>query len=193
MNLFKIVKYHAEEFIKECEYLLNAREMFKQYKDINTRKHLTDIQRASNFYMLIKTSYGSKCENFGAVKKDKINALEYIREINKRLSNVIIENLDFEKLIKKYDKEKTLFYLDPPYYNTESYYKEVEFKKEDHERLYKILKDAKSKWIVSYNDCEYIRNLYKDYKIDEVERINNLASRYKESNSIYKELIIKNY
>ena len=37
-------------------------------------------------------------------------------EIQKRLNNVIIENEDFEKLIKMQDKENTFFYLDPPYF-----------------------------------------------------------------------------
>ncbi|MEM1486199.1 hypothetical protein V6615_15210 [Oscillospiraceae bacterium PP1C4] len=47
-------------------------------------------------------------------------------------------------------------------------------------------------WMVSYNDCEYIRELYKDFYIRSAVRINNLAQRY-EGGAEYSELIITNY
>lgn len=34
------------------------------------------------------------------------------------------------------------------------------------------------KWMVSYNDCDFIRELYAGYFITAVTRINNLAQRY---------------
>lgn len=157
VNLFKIIKYHPEEFIKECEFLFNSRELLEDYKQNYTRKNLTDIQRASNFYMLIKYSYGSNLKAFGANAIDKLNALNHIRKVNERLSKVVIENLDFEMCIQKYDKEETLFYLDPPYFNTESYYKNVEFTIEDHKRLRDLLKNIKGKFLLSYNNCEKIK------------------------------------
>ncbi len=36
----------------------------------------------------------------------------------------------------------------------------------DHEKLYKYLKNKKN-WIMTYNDCDYIRNLYNDFTIIE--------------------------
>jgi DNA adenine methylase len=39
------------------------------------------------------------------------------------LQFVTIENLSFEEMVLKYDGEGTLFYLDPPYYEYEKYYK----------------------------------------------------------------------
>ncbi|WP_455757856.1 DNA adenine methylase [Sulfurimonas sp.] len=44
------------------------------------------------------------------------------RKWSNRLKYVTIENMKFEELIKKYDKEDSFFYLDPPYYNFENYY-----------------------------------------------------------------------
>lgn len=193
VNLFKVVKYHSEEFIKECEFLSNSRELLDDYKENYTRKSLTDIQRASNFYMLIKYSYGSDLKTYGSRTTDKLNSLDYIRRVNERLSKVVIENLDFEKCIDRYNKEETLFYLDPPYFNTESYYKNVEFGTEDHKRLRDVLTNIKGKFLLSYNDCEEIREIYKNFKIEEIERHNNLVARYKDKDKIYKELIIKNY
>ena len=72
---------------------------------------------------------------------------------------------------------KTLFYCDPPYFETEGHY-EVVFRKEDHLRLRDTLKGIQGKFMVSYNDCVYIRELYQDFQIEAVTRINNLAQRY---------------
>ncbi len=107
---------------------------------------------------------------FGANKKYMAKAIDYVKEISKRLNKVIIENLDFEKILNKYNKENTIFYLDQPYFKTEYYYKNIEFNEQDHLRLKEDLSNIKGRWILSYNDCEYIRNLYKDYNIQEIER-----------------------
>lgn len=104
-----------------------------------------------------------------------------------RLKNVVIENLDFEHLIKTYDRETALFYMDPPYYQAEKYYPD-RFQPEDHERLKDVVDQIKGKVIISYNDCQEIRKLYHDYKIIEAERNNNLNTGKR-----YRELIIKNW
>lgn len=51
---------------------------------------------------------------------------------------------------------------------------------------------SKGKFLVSYNDCEFIRELYKDFQIESVSRLNNLAQRY-DNGSEYAEVLISNY
>ena len=51
---------------------------------------------------------------------------------------------------------------------------------------------CKGKFLVSYNDCEFIRELYKDFQIESVSRLNNLAQRY-DNGSEYAEVLISNY
>ncbi len=46
--------------------------------------------------------------------------------------------------------------------------------------------------MVSYNDCEFIRELYQDFHIEAVSRLNNLAQRY-DNGSEYAEVFISNY
>jgi DNA adenine methylase len=116
----------------------------------------------------------------------------YIDEISARLAKVVIENKYFEDLINVYDKLDALFYLDPPYYKTEKYY-EMKFATEDHVRLRDRLGRIKGKFILSYNDCEEVRELYRNYKIEEVSRQHNLHARYDDVEKMYKELIIRNY
>lgn len=187
VNLFRCIRFHREELQKEISGYFNAREMFEDIKaQINVRG-MTDIQRAAMFYVQIKISYGADTRTYGCNKKNL--SPEYLTEIEKRLKSgagVVIEHKDFENLIKVYDRKDALFYCDPPYYKTENYY-DAEFLKSDHERLKNVLKDIKGRFILSYNDDCYIRELYRDFNIITVERQNNL------SKGSYKELIIKNY
>lgn len=192
VNLFKCIKYHCQELQRELGFMLNSRELFNEFKQLYSVIGMTDIQRAARFFMLIKTSYGADKKSYGCVKKDIGIMTMYLSDIEKRLSKVIIENKSFDNLIVSCDRQDALFYLDPPYYGTERYYN-TGFTQEQHEQLNQILKNLKGKFILSYNDCEYIRELYKDFNIDEVSRNNNLVSRYDDKDQQYRELIIKNY
>lgn len=192
VNLFRCVKYHCPELQRELSFMLNSREMFEDFKAQFLMKGLTDIQRASRFFMLLKTSYGSNGRSYGCIKKNISVVVEYLKDIEKRLSKVIIENKDFEDLIRVYDKPDALFYVDPPYYGTEGYY-QGEFTPADHVRLNETLKSIKGKFLLSYNDCDFTRGLYKDFIIEEVSRQHNLKSRYADMDHKYNELLIRNY
>lgn len=82
------------------------------------------------------------------------------------------------------------FILNPPYHGTEKYY-EGSFTEADHERLKAVLSSIKGRFILSYNDDAYVRELYKGYNIEEISRNNSLAGKTKTSE--FKELIIRNY
>lgn len=190
VNLFRCTKYHPEALCKELEYTLMSREQFFDAKDQIETRGLTDLQRAARFYILVKESFGADLHSFGVRPKNMQNAVSYIEEVAKRLNTVIIENQDFERILKTYDNNEALFYLDPPYYKTEKYYTE-RFRSEDHVRLKEAIGRVKGKFLLSYNDCDYIRELYRDYNIIEVERMHNLIQEEKKPR--FKELLIKNY
>ena len=144
----------------------------------------TDIQRAAMFYVLVKTSFGADTDSYGCSVK-KIGT-ERFEEIEKRLADVVIEHKDFEALIKQYDRPDALFYCDPPYHTTEKHYAE-KFSEEGHYRLNGVLTALKGRFILSYNDDDFVRELYKDFNIQPISRGNNLSSGQ------FKEVIIKNY
>lgn len=95
-------------------------------------------------------------------------------------------------MLRVYDKPDALSYLEPPYYGTERYYN-AEFKEEDHLRLNKALKGLKGKFLLSYNDCDFIRELYKDFTIEGISRNHNLTGRYVDAEHNYREVLIRNY
>lgn len=152
---------------------------------------MTDVKRAAAFFKLIRYSYGSGCTSFGCQPFDVRKCFDAIWQASHRLSETVIENKDFEALIRQYDRDNAFFYCDPPYYETEGHY-EVVFRKEDHMRLRDTLKACRGKWMVSYNDCDFIRELYDGYYITAVTRLNNLAQRY-EGGCEFPEVIITNY
>lgn len=192
VNLFRCVKHHRPELQRELSWMLNAREFFEEFKEQYKVIGLTDIQRAARFFMLLKTSYGANGRSYGCVKKDLSVMLKYLEEVEKRLAKVVIENKDFEDLIEVYDKPEALLYCDPPYYGTEKYY-EVQFSQGDHIRLHEALKRVKGYYVLSYNDCDFVRELYKDFRIQEFTRSHNLVGRYEDKKKEYKELLITNY
>lgn len=151
----------------------------------------SDVWRAAAFFKLIRYSYGSGCTSFGCQPFDIRKVFSVIRQASNRLADTVVENKDFEALIRQYDRDDAFFYCDPPYYMTEGHYA-VEFKKTDHQRLRDALAECRGKWMVSYNDCDFIRELYEGYHITAVTRINNLAQRY-DGGCEYPEVIITNY
>jgi DNA adenine methylase len=147
------------------------------------------LQKAVAFYKVISHSFAAGGRTFNSQPSTIVSIGEHISRCSYRLRKVVIENQDFEQLIKHYDRLDTFFYLDPPYFSTENYYTAV-FTKEDHVRLYKALSNITGKFLLSYNDCDYIRELYKDYYIFSTGRVNNISNK---KDSEFRELLIANY
>lgn len=93
----------------------------------------------------LKGKYKSKFDTF----KDKLTNPKW-QSYFERIT--LTENLDFQKVIEKYDSPTTYFYCDPPYYKTEDYYANHEFGIETHERLANCLKSIQGKFSLSYYD-----------------------------------------
>lgn len=95
--------------------------------------------------------------------KSSINRIK-----NLEFTNFDIYNLDFEKFINENNNEYNLIFSDPPYYLEKSsklYGNNGDMHDTfDHKRLYNCL-ITKRNWIMTYNNCEYIRDLYKNFKI----------------------------
>lgn len=158
---------------------------------LTTKAEQHDVHRAALFYKSIIWSYGSRGTSYGSRVISLHSLKKNIHHASHRLRRVVIENRDFEDLIKSHDSQESFFYCDPPYYETERSYN-AEFYKQDHERLKECLSDLKGQFLLSYNDCDYIQNLYQGYYKVSVSRLNNLKQRY-EAGSVFPELLIANY
>lgn len=194
-NLFRCVRDKPDELIAELEFTLNSRLDFKHIRrEMKKPAELPDVKRAAYFYQLIRQSYASGLDSFGGAPRSMWDSFPLIRACCARLQRVVVENRDFEQLIRQYDRPDTFFYCDPPYYATEDYYEDVGFTAADHQRLANALLKIEGKFLLSYNDCPEIRALYQKpgVVIEGTSRLSNIAQRY-EGGAMYAELLIANY
>ena len=193
INLFRTIKYHAPEVERLLEYEFSGRDIFDEYKNC-TLEHMTEIHRAIRFLYLITQSFAGKGNNYGYGTTTKLGQQifykETLLELRNRLKNTYVENLSFEKVIDKYDRNHSFFFCDPPYIETCGY--GVIFGEEEHRLLANKLKEINGKFLLTINDHPLARELYKEFNIKEVE-VNYSLSRETKARGKYKELIITNY
>lgn len=173
-NLYRILQRHYQAFADHMNWLICSREIFRLLKIANPES-LTDIERAARFYYLQKTCFGGNgvSPNFPShsfsASRFNINRLAVeLHQLNCRLSGVIIECLDYQEFIRRYDSEQTLFYLDPPYYFHENDYGRGVFTREDFSVLSAQLGGIKGKFILSLNDVPEVREIFSSFKIESV-------------------------
>jgi len=193
INLHRAIRNNPQTLSMFLHNLLISREIFDDIKT-NRMKPRNHIEKASFYLYRLTQSFGSKGDNFAmsakAGRKPK-NIYKSFMNWSKRLKYVTIENKSFFELISLYDKEESFFYCDPPYVATENYYKNTgDFGKEEHKLLAQTLSKTKGKFLLSYNDCDLVRELYKDFKIVSSKEIEytlgkNVHGKIKKVNEVF--------
>ena len=196
-NLYRCVRDKPDLLMNALKYVLNTREDFDRVRLALRRQRTTDVQRAAWFYQIIRYSYASALTSYGSQPHDMRANFPLIEQAHRRLKDVVVENKDFEKLIRQYDRPVSLFYCDPPYHATEGYYQNIGedgFTEKDHIRLRDALLSIEGKFLLSYNDDAFVRELYDapGIQIEAVTRLNNIKQRY-DPNCQFAEVFIANY
>lgn len=165
VNLYRVVRHHLEEFVRQFKWALTSRKLF-QWAQATPPETLTDIQRAARFFYLQRLAFGGKVESqtfgTGTTSTKMLNLLRIEEELSAahlRLSQVVIEHLDWAACIERYDRPHTLFYCDPPYWGTEGY--GVGFGLDQYDRMAELMRSMKGKAIVSVNDIPEMRQVFK--------------------------------
>lgn len=195
VNLYRVVKHHLEEFIRQFKWALVSRQIYKWLQG-TPEEILTDIQRAARFYYLQKQAFGGKVadQTFGTATTSapRFNLLRIEEELSMahlRLSRTLIEHLDWHQCIKRYDRPHTLFYCDPPYWGTEGY--GVDFPMKNYSRMAALAKNIKGKMIISVNDIPEMKKAFNGLNIQTVDINYNLTAHGKAVKK--KELVICNF
>ncbi|AWV01972.1 DNA adenine methylase [Burkholderia sp. JP2-270] len=172
INLYRVVQHHLEEFVRQFKWALTSRQVFEWLKQ-TAPETLTDIQRAARFYYLQKNCFGGIVhgQTFGTATTAPpgLNLLRIEEELSAahlRLASAYIERLDWADCIDRYDRPHTLFYLDPPYFETRGY--GVDFPFAEYERIAERLRRIKGRAIVSLNDHDEIRRVFDGFHIETV-------------------------
>jgi DNA adenine methylase len=171
VTLYRVIKHHLDEFIRCLRWLLTAREEFERFKATDPAT-LTDVQRAVRFYYLHRNAFapgvGNPSFRSGASQPARWNLLrieEHLSTVHIRLSRVTVENMPYGRLIAMCDKRDTLFYIDPPYYGSESDYGKGLFARSDFAVLAEQLRAIKGRFVLSLNDRAETRRIFKGFSI----------------------------
>lgn len=160
-----------------------------------------EIKKAAAFFIFNRITFSGTTESGGFSnaafhKRFTESSIERVKALSKILVNTKISNLDYEEVILS-DGNDVFLFLDPPYYSaTKSalYGKNGNLhKKFDHERFANVMKKTKHKWLITYDDSEYIRNLFSFANIKTWDLTYGMRNVNKESNQLGKELFISNY
>lgn len=173
VNLYRVVKHHLEELYKQFKWVLTSRQNWSWLQS-TPAETLTDVQRAARFLYLQKLAFGGKVDgqSFGTAttSRPRFNLLtleQDLADAHFRLSQTTIEHLPWDKVVEKYDRPHTLFYCDPPYWQTEGY--GVDFGWEQYERLYELATSIQGQMIISINGHPEIRELFQGIASVEVD------------------------
>lgn len=173
VNLYRVVKVHPEEFVRQFRWALSSRAMF-EWQQKTPPETLTDIQRAARFFYLQQLCFGGKVEGqtFGTstTSPPGLNLWrieETLSAAHLRLAATCIEQLDWRDCIDRYDRGHTFFYLDPPYLETEGY--GVPFPLGEYGALADRMRVLKGKAILSVNDHPETRRIFDGFHVETVD------------------------
>jgi DNA adenine methylase len=205
ITFFRVVREKPEELIASFEWELVARAEFERLASLEPST-LTDIQRAHRFYYLIMAGWGGELKyprfqtsiTDGGHGNRLIGALKTLREriqpVHERLSTVIIENLDWEECMDRYDRANTVMYVDPPYPDNGCNYAYNMRDWAEHERLAERLRQTQCKWILSSYDIPEIRALYPQDYIVSVQSFSGMRTEKKSNERVLnREVLITNF
>ncbi|MGL5712531.1 MAG: DNA adenine methylase [Brevinema sp.] len=190
-HLIFLLEIHRQLHCKEYYYY--AREQFNEEKD--------PIRLAAWFIYLNKSCYNGL---YRVNKKGKFNVPvgSPVKPIVFDWKNLVVCSLALQKAViscHEFDKLVpecgAFYYLDPPYYGQYSSYDTIRFGEKEHIRLYEFCREINEVggyFLLSNSDTEFVRELYKEYIIEEVD-VHKSISCKGNGRKKSKELLIRNY
>ena len=186
INVYQVIKNNLDELIIDLKKHKNEADYFYSIRSLDRNgefKKLTAVKRASRIIFLNKTCFnglyrvnnaGEFNSPFGRYKNPNIVNEPTLKAVNKFLNNnnIEINSGDYSEILKQADK-KCFVYLDPPYHpisessNFTGYvqggwniYDQIDLKTACDE-----LHKRGVKFLLSNSSADFIKDLYKDYKI----------------------------
>lgn len=201
---WKELKSDKDELIKEIlkvkEKYSDGRELFQEL--VAKRKNpLSDFQRAVDFFLLNRITFSGVVDSGGyseqAFKKRfTLSSIERLEHAYHVVKHIEFSSKDYTDLLFR-EGENIFIFLDPPYYSaveSRLYGKKgrlhIDF---NHNEFFESLIKCRHKWLITYDNSEYIRELFRDFYQVEWELqygMNNYKQQRAEKG---KELLIANY
>ena len=208
-NLYKTIKENPQQLIDELDNMefknnsedyYKARDLFNSINDSIERSALLIYLNRHGYNGLYRVNSQNKFNvPFGKYNNPGMPSLGNIMALSELFQSCTIMNTDFESTVNN-AKKGDFVYFDPPYMplSKTSYftgYTHTGFDEKDQERLAKSFQELSDKGVYvmeSNSSTDFIKELYKDFNLLEVDARRNINSIGTKRNSI-KELIIRNY
>jgi len=175
----------------------------KLFEDILDRRNddLSELQRAIDFFILNRITFSGVVDS-GGYSQGSFEG-RFTQSSIQRLSETVpvIQNIDFycedySYLIEKTGQDAFLF-LDPPYYSatkSKLYGKKgILHTQFDHQLMFECLKKTNHKWLITYDNSDYIKKLYKDFYQVKWQLQYGMTNRNNASSISGNEILIANY
>jgi DNA adenine methylase len=191
-TFYRILQRHYVAFLDMLRFQITSRAEFERLKRTDPTT-LTDLERAARFLYLQRTTYGGLREGVFGVRPLRSGTIDITRlqplleEFHERLAPVVLESLPFDDFMRRYDREETFFFIDPPYYGVEGLYGKELFCRDDYETLLARLRSLKGKFLLTINDRPETREIFADFAIEPVKL------RYTVSHTVGEELLVSNF
>ena len=158
MNAYRLIKKvssNPNDF-PSWNSLDKAKRFFgKKNKNINEKLSHEILATCGGFGSQYATKVSQLYKGANPARKTK-NIVKY----KERMKNTTIKTWDYKRIIKKYDSKNTLFFLDPPYEASKGLYKDYGM---DYPMMAKLLKKIKGKFLLTINDSQNIREVFKTF------------------------------
>ena len=172
-NFWDVCKNNNKEL---CSILYKYIDKITKNTFIQMRQQImneSNIKQATLYFIINRCSFSGATLSGGFsldASKNRFtkSSIDRINKLN--LDKFTIQNLDFEPFINSNLNKNNFIFLDPPYYLEKKsclYGNNGNMNKNfDNIKLYQCIYNKKN-WLMTYNNCDYIRKLYKDFKIIE--------------------------
>ncbi|MDR0768445.1 MAG: DNA adenine methylase [Dysgonamonadaceae bacterium] len=160
-----------------------------------------DMERAAAFFVYNRITFSGTTLSGGYSEKAFTgrfteSSIQRLNDLQKILNGLLITNYDYEDVVQK-DGKNVFIFLDPPYYSaTKSalYGKNGHLHKSfDHKRFAENMKNCKHKWLITYDDSLYIRDLFSFANIRSWNLTYGMRNITENSNQNGRELFIANF
>ena len=201
VNLYICVLKRFDKLREYIYWYPRSRKLFIEFNHAieDSNINIPDPERAAQYFYIIRNSFNNISR--GSFSKDTYWHTKMVDELKvskEKLNGTTIENLDFRKLIPRYDpREGDFFYMDPPYViaDTKKYYRN-NFDNDMHNDLKEmsdLINNNGGTFMISYDDVPIVRDLYQDKYY-----MNTIDTKYvgttpEKRGDIKTELVITNY
>lgn len=198
-DLIELLTYHKGKDSEEYYYELRGKDREECFIDFST------VQRAARAIYLNKTNFnglfrvnarGQFNVPYGHLKNPSILNVENLKRLSDYLNqnNINIVSMDYETTLRD-AKLGDFVYLDPPYHNTFVGYQAKGFGEEEQIRLKRVFDELTDRGvlvILSNSSTDFIKDLYKDYPLEEIVARRSISAQGKARGNV-SEVIVRNY